>query len=226
MASACATGPDLGARSGYSGATVPKITVAPFYASSNFGASQQRIGNLLALAELSAQRALETYGYRVVSPAELRDELESSGVWQDYVDGVLLREDLERHFEPEPRSGEVRLESQRLAQLGSELPTRYMLFGQLIYHTSTTCRVDPVEHQPLATIEPENATLPAPCAISHLAFKLVDAETGETMWFNKVFLETRGSDGDKLARQNISRAVAGALVGERGLPRYFQTGTQ
>jgi hypothetical protein len=226
VVSACATGPDLGARSGYSGATVPEITVAPFYTASNFGAPPRRIDQLLTLAELSAETALETYGYRVVSPHELQEELESADRWQDYVDSIVLRDDLQQHFEPEPQTGKPRLESERLPKMSDDLSTRYVLFGQIIYHTSTTCRVEPEDHQPLATVEPDSTPLPAPCAISHVAFKLVDAESGETMWFNQVFLETRGNGGERAAEHNLSRAVADALVGERGVPRYFETGPE
>ena len=222
LCSACATSPDLGARSGYTGATVSRITVAPMYASSSLGAPETLLERRLELAELSAVEALGTFGYRVMGPDQLQASLDREHRWQDYLDGVLLRDDLEDHFEAEPRTGEPRLESTSITELADALPTRYVLFGQLVYHTTTTCRVDPVAYQPLAVVEPADATLPSPCAISHVAFKLVDARSGQTMWFNKVFLESRGDDGEELARHNLSRAVAEALVGARGLPHFFE----
>jgi hypothetical protein len=224
LISGCATAPDLGARSGFAGARVPAVTVAPLYTSSSFGQGRTDIDARLALAAVSAQRALETYGFEVVGPDALRETLQTRERLQDYRDGILLRYDLREHFEPDKRRREARIETRTLRELADAMPTRYVLFGQLVYHTTTTCRVDPVTHQPIASIEPDDAPLPSPCAISHVAFKLVDARTGETMWFNKAYLESRGEDGDAFARRNLSRAVAEALVGERGLPRYFEPG--
>ena len=220
----CATAPQVGVRDAYSGTQVDKVAIAPLYSTSRFGLSSEAFASLIQMAETGAKEALQTYGYDVTDVEAFEAMLRDHDQMQAWRDGVLLRSELTNYFEPEDNNNPstARTTLRKLYEAGA-LPSRYVLFGEIVYHTTTTCRVDPRDFHPLATLEgPSNTSLTGgqPCVVTHVRFKLVDARTADTMWYNEVLLESRTNDDvASVTQPNVYRAVDKTLGGSHGLPR-------
>ncbi len=225
-ASACATAPKTGVRPAFEQKKVHRVAVVPFYSLSHFSLSDQQLADLLHQSEQAAVEALKADGFEVIEPRAFRQQLAEAGVAHTFDDGVLLRNDLSFYFEPARQSGAPALEVatlQKLYQQG-KLPAEALLFGEVVYHTRTECQDDATKYNSHAVVSRPDSSKsdgPTPCIVSHFQAKLVYAPTGETMWFNRMLLQT---DTDQptadAGRRNMSQAVARTLTGPDGLKPF------
>lgn len=226
---ACASTPEVGVRPDFEQKRVQRIAVVPFYTLSTFSLSQDELDQVLRESEQTAVESLRAGGFEVIEPRAFRQQLAEAGVATRFDDGVLLRNELSNYFEPARKSGQPSLEVATIQQLYQEgnLPADALLFGEVVYHTKTQCRADPTRYNEHAQVSGQSASPgPSPCVVSHFQAKLVYAPTGETMWFNRMLLQTHTDRATEQAdRQNMVETVARTLAGPDGL-RAFRTSSK
>lgn len=226
LVAACATAPRVGVRPEFEQRHVPRVAVVPFYAMGTFSMTSDELDRTLRSSEQAAIEALEADGFEVVGPASLRQHLTEHDAAQSFDEGVLLRSELTNYFEPAHKQGGPSLEISTIRKLYKEgkLPAEALLFGEVVYHTRTTCRVDPTAYNPYADVAGESDTSSeagSPCIVSHFQAKLVYAPTGETMWFNRKLLQTNtGEAGVEAARANLVETISRTLAGPDGLRSF------
>lgn len=209
----------LGVRGDFHQTALRQVVLAPIVADTSFLRHPSELARITSATESTIREVLSARGISVVTTTQLTADDEPGERWRSFHESTAPRPRLERLFEPDD-SGRQHPAAAALSRLAPSLPTPHVLFAEVIYQTSTTCRVKP-DPSPMLTVEPHGAPLPAPCAVSHVAFKLVDAHRGETMWYNQVLLEQRADSDKPNARDNLARCITQALAGARGLPRYF-----
>lgn len=225
----CASAPQIGVREAYQQKTIQRVAVVPFYTLGSFSLSADQLEHILEGAQQAAVSTLEMNGFEVISPEELMAQLSAAQAADTFHDGVLLRRDLDLYFEAIDAAEEPPLEVQTVAELSRRgvLKVDALLFGQVVYHTRTTCDEDPTEYTTRAVIIGEKSTTsaaPSPCVVSHFQGKLVHLPSGGTMWFNRVYLQTfldaSSSDEALQARQNIAEVVGRTLQGSNGVGHF------
>lgn len=221
--SACASAPQTGVRPDFEKQRIGTVAIAPFYARGAFGIPQEELARLHEQYQASAAQILTEQGFDVVTADELRVHLEKQRLWEQFEDGIYLRQSLVGYFEPpeDHRSPSIEVETlQAIAEQGG-FPAESILFGEVVYHSAGVCRQDASQFTPYAetTVMPSApATLPRPCVVSHFQAKLVDVRTGRTMWFNRSFLESHSAHlGPDLVQQTILSAVRGTLAEDGGI---------
>lgn len=223
----CASGPQLGVRPAFEQREVPKIAVVPFYSLSSFSMPADQVDEALAVTEAAAVDTLRQRGFEVMESSALQQYLAEHGADTIFDDGVLLRSELIHYFEPAEHVGsQPALEVatlQKLYQQG-KLPAEVLLFGELVYHTETQCRLDPTDYNDNADVAHDaGESADKTCVVSHFQAKLVYAPTGETMWFNQKLLQTyTGQPSSEKVRANLAQTVARTLGGEHGLATLRQ----
>ncbi|MFW5968948.1 MAG: hypothetical protein ACOCV2_15595 [Persicimonas sp.] len=224
----CAASPQVGVRPEYQRDRLDEVAVAPFYAKSQFGLSEEELDELLAASEAGAVEALGTLGVEVIPPEEFRAYLDAQEAASRFDDGVPLRSSLSNYFEPaEANEPSDALEVTTVSTLHNEqkLPTDALLFGELVYHTRTECRADPTQFNKHAKVvrSTDSRRRPEPglCLVSHVRAKLVDATNGRTMWFNTLLLQTHLQPGEELEDvDHAADAIARTIGGEDGLSDF------
>lgn len=222
----CASAPEVGVRPAYEQRQVPRIAVVPFYSLGTFSLSGEQLDRVIASSEQSAVESLRDNGFEVIGPRAFRQHLAENDAATLFDDGVLLRSELANYFEPaQSANGGPDLEVTTVRELYEQgkLPADALLFGEVVYHTRTDCRVDPTQHNEYVDVlqASESASENSSCVVSHFQAKLVHAPTGETMWFNRRLLQTYTDDTTGEAdKQNLAQAVARTLGGSDGLAQF------
>ncbi|QDG49782.1 hypothetical protein FIV42_03220 [Persicimonas caeni] len=205
---------------------VPRVAVAPFYSMGTFSLPADELDEALRSSEEAAIQALEADGFEVVGPRALRQHLAENDAAKAFDEGVLLRSELSNYFEPARDAGRPSLEVATIQKLYKEgkLPAEALLFGEVVYHTRTECRVDPTlynDHADIAGASQTTEEAGSPCIVSHFQAKLVYAPTGETMWFNRKLLQTNTGEASlEAARANLTETVGRTLSGPEGLRSF------
>jgi hypothetical protein len=191
-----------------------------------FSLSPEELERVLHESERAAVESLRASGFEVIEPADFRAHLKEAGVANTFDDGILLRYDLSSYFEPARTANGPSLEVATLTSLEGKgvLQADALLFGEVVYHTRTTCSADPSRYNSHAVVAQKSADVspgPTPCIVSHFQAKLVYAPTGETMWFNRMLLQTYVDQPEQqAARSNMIQAVARTLAGPHGLKEF------
>ncbi|MFU8803561.1 MAG: hypothetical protein ACNA8W_07120 [Bradymonadaceae bacterium] len=227
LAGACATSPQVGVRAPYQGASVGTIAIVPFYAINSFSIPDKEFREVLRSYEESTMRFLSRSGFEVIDTRVLKHHLTELGVWEEFREGVALRESLTSYFEPASPDRGISIEVATLKRFQEKgwLPADSLFFGELVYHSQGTCRLDARRY---TTYAKTNVTreapgdFPRPCVVSHFQAKLVDAASGQTMWYNRMLLETHSDRVDmQLVQANVSAAVQETLGSGRGIEAFI-----
>lgn len=222
----CASAPQTGIRPEFQSHTLRRIAVVPFYAQSNFSLSPEQLAGVLHDSEQAAVASLRARGFDVVSPTDFRAQLKRVGAASLFDEGIFLRFALTSYFEPSRNANGPSLEVATLAQLNTDgaLQVDALLLGEVVYHTRTTCREDPTHYNSHAAVSAPQTPVPsqgAPCVVSHFQAKLVYVPTGETMWFNRMLLQTYLEPAAQDANiDNMAQAVSRTLDGPDGLANF------
>lgn len=218
---ACASTPDTGVRKNFEQARIHSVAIVPFYSRASFGMDRQQLNEVRETYEAVATATLREQGFEVIDPRAFRQHMVELGLWDQFTDGIYLRRSLTTYFEPS--SSETSVEILTLAALASDdaFPVEALLFGELIYHTQGSCQGSPDRFTPYARLSVTSGapdSYPRPCVSSHFQAKLVDAQSGHTMWFNRMFHETHSRHiDDDITRRNITQAVRATIAEKAGL---------
>lgn len=227
FAAGCATGPDVGVRSSYETSRLDATSVVPFFALSQFSLDEKTIAARLDWAESTAVHWLEERGIRVVAPERTRHRLQAGEFWSHFTEGGLLRSDLSDAFEAADRDQKENAQTSLVRRLRDDegFETRYVLFGELLYHTEGTCRTraDDYQRRAQVVVTPDAPDeMPRPCIVSHFQARLVDVESGATVWYNRRLRELHIAEhGERWTRKNLRGVVHGTLAGDDGLTTLF-----
>lgn len=221
---ACATAPRVGVREDFAQVTVTSVAAAPLFATSQFGLDGARFASVRETYERAVAQDLRSLGFEVVTPDELHAQLEARGALDQLEDISTFRNGLSGYFEPRPGEREPReVLVLRALHADGALPASTLFVGEIAYQSAGVCTSDPREHNQLAQVfvggKPARGDLAAsPCVVSHFQAKLVDGETGRTMWQNRFLRELRVAEvtPDVLA-ENIAATVHTVILGEFGL---------
>lgn len=220
----CATGPRTGIRKDFEQRQVHTLAVATFYSSdSRFGMADEDFEEVRTLYEAAATATLRDQGFEVIDPRAFQQYLVELQAWELFKDGIRLRRPLTNYFELGSSTSPIPIEILTLRQIARSvpIPVEAVLFGELVYHSQGICRDKTEQSTPYARVKalagaPEE--LPRPCVTSHFQAKLVDVQTGQTMWFNRMMVETHARHIDKdIVKDNILRAVLATLNEDSGL---------
>lgn len=223
FASGCASGPQTGVRADYGDRQLSTVAIAPFYARGNFGMADETVDQLRAQYESRAAQSLRSQGFEVIDAGQFRNHLAAQQAWESYDKAMVFRQPLTAYFEPSvgSRSPSIHIRTLRQLQQTRALPADAILYGEVVYHTQGTCRGDSRkinDYAQLTVLPTAPQRLPRPCITSHFQAKLVDAQTGHTMWFNRSFWESHSAQlGPQLEADNIMRVVNAALSGDGGV---------
>jgi hypothetical protein len=219
VVSGCATAPSVGVRRAYHQHTLRRVAVAPITSASRFGLTESEWQTVRATYERQILEELNSFGFRVVSPARLEHRLRSLGAWQDFTELLLPEGEIETRFEPTLYGEEPPLEVIALRKLAanSAIEADALLVTEIVYQSDGRCSRDPREFSRHAVVVgPLDGD--SPCIVSHFEAKLVDPVTGETMWHNRQLRERRVDAIDASEREtNIRETVSETISGPHGL---------
>ena len=224
---ACASSPDVGVRSTFEARQFDTVAVVPFYSSATFGLSPEHRRTLHDQYQLQATQALREVGFQVISSEDLQDHLSHHEVWSDFRDGVVLRRPLRHYFEPGPSAASTGIEIRTLREISVQqaFPADALLIGEIAYHSEGQCRTSATTYNSYAEVRQAPsapATPPRPCVTVHFRTKLVDVHSGQTMWFNRIFLETHtGQLTPEVTAATIADAVRSSLSPGSGLATFL-----
>lgn len=185
----------MGLRDGVLPGSVGRIAILPFAPSDPFGMEPEAQTLMLARYEASAARELGALGFELLSVEELRQGLASDEARAE-LKRLRIDRPLPELFEPDRRQDGA-LEDDRhvlLRELGRRLEVRTALVGQVIYHTEAVCQgrePNPYANEVAYVTGPPEGDVRVPCVVSHFEAKLVDLETGRTLWYNRALRELR-----------------------------------
>lgn len=219
----CASAPQTGVRPEFQSHTLQRIAVVPFYAQANFSLRPDELAELLERSEFAAVASLREFGFEVVPPGEFRAHLDESGAARRFDEGIVLRSELSAYFEPAKSSNGPSLEVVTLAKLQQEgvIQADALLFGEVVYHTETRCHKGSENSKAREALKAPTAAPSTPCVVSHFQAKLVYVATGETMWFNRVLLETYPRDlTPAVGSENMALTVGRTFAGPDGLDDF------
>ena len=230
LLTACATAPSTGVRGNYRKSKLQATALLPFFATSRFGLTDDQFERRFGWAQETAVQWLRDRGVDVTPPAKTRAFLQAQSRWRHFAPEGLFRTALDISFESAPRR-ESRQTHPPLPQTPSpapQLPARFILFGELVYQTSATCttRADDYTDRARVVVTPNApAKLPRPCVVSHFQARLLDAETGSTVWYNRRLRELHVDElTEDWVRKNIRNVVLDTLGGRDGLGRIVAPG--
>ncbi len=215
----CAPSRQIGVRADYQHRVVSRIGVAPFYSRSTFSLPRKRLDHLLEVAQQRAVTWLRERGFDVVAPTPLRRQLAAQKRWVDFerrIQGLALAEAFEGAGARDAQPREMTFVRQ-LRREGA-LESRFLLLAELLYHTATTCHVT-LSSSPLHIVDGEPSSEAPRCLVTHLQARLLDTQTGETLWFNRRLRETYTdpSHPRRASRAHVRTLVDDVLGGADGL---------
>ena len=217
--SGCATTRSVGVRKAFSQHNLRSIAVVPVTSSSRFGMDEFQWQTIRSTYERQILEELRRLGFEVASPQQLEARLRRSGNWQTFTEILVAKGDVARRFEPEFYGENVPLEVLALGRLAraSALESDALLISEIVYQSDGVCDRDPRAYSPHAVLigDPD---VTSPCVVSHFEAKLIDPDTGRTMWHNRQLRELRVDEVTPEVRlENIRQTVAGTLSGAHGL---------
>lgn len=215
----------MGVRAEYRQSTVTRATVLPFFTLSTFGHDNDDLDARLRWAERAALDWLEKHGIRAEPPEQTRQKLAAASTWNHFTDGGIFVRNLAESFESSPRRQRRETQTDLLRKLRTDghLDHRFVLFGEIVYQTSGTCHTRADEHASRAEVvlapgAPDSP--PRPCVVSHFRARLVDADTGATVWYNRRMRELYPPNVDESSiRRNIRTVIFQTLGGDGGLSK-------
>lgn len=214
----CASTPQTGVRPEFQTHILTRVAVVPFYAQTNFSLTPEELDAVLRESEHAAVESLRGYGFEVIAPPDFRDHLERVDAAALFDEGIVLHAELGTYFEPAKSANGPALEVATLAELNRDGALRVdaLLFGEVVYYTETQCNADPNTTQ--SREAPRGSAETTPCVVSHFQAKLVYVPTGETMWFNRAFLETYPPpETPDAGAQTLTQTVLRTFEGDDGL---------
>ncbi|MFB6264969.1 MAG: hypothetical protein ABEL76_15300 [Bradymonadaceae bacterium] len=218
LTAGCASTPGPGVRGPYRRESLRRVALLPFYSRSTFGLSSERLSRVLQTASDQTVSWFSDRSVSVLPPSEVRNRLQKRDEWAPFTDGGPLQTALDDFLET-PSAPSARRRGARLRWLEhtDALGARYLLFGEVVYHTETRCGA-PSERisRPAATEvvrHPRARGRPSPpCLVSHVRLKLVDAQRGRIVWYDSALREWWVPEVTPARRAyNVRRAVQTAL---------------
>ncbi len=228
MLAACATSPQVGVRQSYQESRLEATSVVPFFTRSTFSLPEATLRTRLRWAESTVVQWLEQHGVEVVPPETTRRRLQAGSAWAPFAEEGRMRTDLGRAFEDARVDHRARSQAELVRRLRRDdrLESRYLLFGEFLYHTTGTCRTRADEYTDRAhvVLAPEAPpSLPRPCITTHFQARLVDADSGETVWYNRQLRELHVPELDaSWIRKNLRGVVHETLAGRDGLVEMLE----
>lgn len=223
LGTSCASGPRHASSSTQGLPGGARVALAGFYATTAQGMGRAEQQRALAMYEEAAAGWLRERQLVVVPPRELHAHLrerDALGSWQD---ALARRTALAHHFVHAPLSG-APAEAIAMSQLHErgDLPAPYVLFGEVVYHSQTTCTERADRYNDLALVAhttKATAQGPSPCVVSHLHLKLVDARTGKVLGQHRQLRELHAERIDEsLVWANVQMTVDQTLQGVLSAP--------
>lgn len=207
---------------------VDRVAVAPFVTESDFGLPSTELRRRLAWAERAAYRRLRAMGADAVPARRMRARLRRNDALAPFRTGGMLHDELNESFEGARAPEKTAAQFGKLSKLDRRdvLPSRYVLFGELVYHTETECRTRADRFTSWSSIVVRPAAPPRgarPCLVTHFRARLVDARAKRTLWFGRHLVEHHVGEfhsGDR--RMNVESAVDRTLNDPRGLSRLLR----
>lgn len=224
-ATACATAPQLGVRGEYRQSNVTRATVLPFFTLSTFGHDDDDLDARLRWAERAALDWLEEHGVRAEPPEKTRQKLTEAAAWNHFTDGGIFVRNLAESFESSPRRQRRETQTDLLRTLRAQrhVGDQFVLFGEIVYQTSGTCHTRADEHATrveVAVAPGAPDSPPRPCVVTHFRARLVDADSGATVWYNRRMRELYLPNVDESSIQsNIRTVVFQTLGADDGLSK-------
>lgn len=222
LATACASGPQVGVRSPYRNASLDSASISPFFSRSQFSLEDEALERRLEWAERAASSWLSERGVQIVDPDETREKLQSADKWGHFADNGIFHVDLAASFESAPRDERRETQTSILRELvEADLSRRFLLFGELLYQTAGECRESARDHTSRATVvvaDGAPVSLPRPCVVTHFQARLIDARSGSTVWYNRRLRELHvPALEESWIRENIRNTVRQTLAGDGGI---------
>ncbi len=218
----CASPNTVGVRPEFETSRVKTIAMMPTYSVGGFGMTAREREIVERMYEFETIYWLEAQGFEVVRPDELQAAVQDRESQELYDEVVELDHSLNRYFEDAPPQAES-IERTSLRELWTRkaLPTRAILFTEVVYQTDGTCRTAASEHTEYSEVVGP-AESDQPCIISHFQAKLVDAESGVTMWHNRMLRELRGDLTPLHRAENIGAVVETTFAGPYGITPFIR----
>lgn len=211
LLSSCSTAPPTGIRKEFHDHQIQTIAVVPFYSRANFSIDPAELDKLRHVYEAAATSALRAEGFEVIDPRAFRQHLDNHELLAPFTEGIRLHGSLRHYFESSEHAP-IPFEVQTLRTLSaSPFPFNTLLFGEIVYQTAGMCRISATTANSFATtrtLPGAPLSFPRHCVVSHFQAKLVDVQSGETIWFNHSLLETYArSIEEEVIDNNISSVV-------------------
>lgn len=223
---ACATVPKIGVRGDYKKSRLATSALVPFFALSQFSLSKEALQERLDWAESTALQWLRERDVDVVPPRKTRQSLQAVSRWGPFDHNGIFRSDLSRSFENSDDEKNA-TQTERIQELWSKeyLPDRYILLGEILYHTTGTCETEADDYTKRANVvvaPKAPKKLPRPCVVTHFQARLVDAKTGSTVWYNRRMRELHvPALNESWTRKNVRGVVIETLGGSDGLTKLI-----
>lgn len=220
---ACSTTTPTGIRGDYKEKTktLKTITLTPFYSVSQFGYSNDAHQAIKDLYQKAAQSWLTSKGYQVTDARSFEQQLTEQGIYQTYKDGMTLNRSLATYFERDPKIVSAEIATLKTLHKTGKLKASALLFGEIVYQSDALCQQRASEYTKFATIKTHGKApkaFPKPCITSHFQAKLVDPQTGLTMWYNRAMTEYHVPDIEPIYIQsNINDVIRETLGNDDGL---------
>lgn len=190
--------------------------MTPTYSVGGFGMTEREREIVERTYQIQTIRWLEAHGFAVIEPDELATQFSSEDSRALYLEIVDLNESLDTYFEGVSGIESIELTSLKELWEQGELPSKTLLFSEVVYQSDGICRIRASEFTELSeVIGPSEET--GPCIISHFQAKLVDAESGATMWHNRMLREVRVETSPRQRAENIEAVVKHTFTGPHGL---------
>ncbi len=221
---------DTGVRSDFHPTLLKEVAVLPFFSTEPFGLSETEQEKVLSFYESVARDELKKLGVEVTDTKALQSV--TSVAPQDVRAGLNLTQPLDSLFETLPPERQIAPERRAfLKEYARKAGVQTVLLGQVVYHTSATCPTVVGSQYSQHVVHVGGKSAPAdvsvPCAVAHFQGKLVNAETGKTIWFNRALREARAAeaDGDVPDLMENARAAVGIVFQdqESGLHQVVAT---
>jgi hypothetical protein len=223
----CATTQRYGVRPGFESARFQELVVVPFYSVSPFGLDADRRNEIARAYELQSSVWLRARGVRVLGSDAFWNALdEQQNLRREFTDGLDFTRPLDLLFEDDgsiQRSLEAAVA--RAVVNATTLPKIWLL-GEVVYHSRGTCRERAGESDRVRVIIASgDGKNPHACVTTHFHARLVDADSGRTIWFGSSLIELRFENtNDNVSLKAIETAVRSTYSGANGVETVLGSG--
>lgn len=213
-AAGCASAPRAGVRTEYEGRAVTRVAVAPTFSVDSMSISSSERDVIDAVVDSEISVWLKRHEFEISTPAQVVATLKNQNAWQGVKDAYYRDVALNDLFEiGAPEFAGVEITTTK--NLSGVFPAKNLLIAQVLYQADATCRQDPTVYVPYAVVQ--QADQADSCVVTHIEAKLVDVDTGRTVWQNRAYVEVRGQASPQSRRTNIRNAVNWLLGSSVGL---------